>query len=842
MGRGLARAGDGVRRIVLAAPLLLLVALLVAPSVAGAPTAHALPPLPRPFGHSAPALIGAESGRGAPGVHPSVAPPPFDWDQMWFNASSSKGIDGAAGQGAQLAVDDPMKIAVLFGGYTRLAGITNATWIVNQTSAVWTPVPTPVAPSPRLDFSFASAPGCGVAVLFGGVVKPLSGQVTNDTWLFNFSTRTWRNITKSVGPAPRQGAALTVDDASCQAVLFGGVNIDYRSGNSTGDVRWNDTWILDLATDVWHSVKTTNTPPSLADAGFLYDSASSIFLLYGGCASLCSPTVWQFDLANTTWIALPVPSSDPIGRGGMGWVYSDTYDIAVLSMGYTLQGNQVIPLNDTYTYEIAQNRFNLIGGTTPTPRFDMPSGWLGANGCPGYVLIGGGAAPTDPPDQWFLDPAPDIPLACNTWGNDSISTGGGGYSCVTGFFLAVHVAAINGTPIRGANVSFYSNCSNPYQYTNAAGYAFFDLTYQLWHVTVIAAGFHPNATTFQAPNTSISGSLDFYMTPLPTLVLDSFVQPLTGPPLPLGNVTISNVDAIILGETDANATLIIPSFDPTGSFFTFVGNRTGYAGGTTISPVPYTGNWSVNVTLSGPGPIDVQVIEAGAGTPLPGALVTVQTTFTEAPAGFQGLSNPDGWENATAVAGNFTATVTLAGYMQLSFSAVFYHPWRATTVVRVNMTSSAGYTVDVRVLDRTDHEPIPTATVQIGLYAPMSVTASGWMNQTGIKPAGTYGVFASAPNYTTNRTSVVLSYYRPIWVLTLNLTPLTACAGTNSGPNCTKVGTTGTTYQPLTLWPTSPPSWGELAGGAIVLLLVPTVFLLWARRRPTRVVADGGSP
>ncbi|HTT25509.1 MAG TPA: kelch repeat-containing protein, partial [Thermoplasmata archaeon] len=769
-------------------------AVLLAPSVVGAPAATSHPAVPRPT----PETVRAPLAMGP--IHPGAAPPPFDWDPMWFNASTSHGVNGAGGAGAQLAVDDLKKIAIMFGGYTPSAGVTNATWLVNQTTAVWYLLPTPVAPSPRLDFSMASAPRCGVAVLFGGLIDPLTGEVTNDTWLFNFSTRTWQNITQRVGPAPRQGAALTVDDTTCQAVLFGGADIDYRSGNSTGNVRWNDTWVLDLSNHTWHPIPTVNTPPSLTDAGFLYDNVSNIFLLYGGCDSLCSPTVWQFDPVNSTWIARSIPSSDPVGRGGMGWVYSDTYDIAVLSMGYTLEGNQRIPLNDTYVYEIGQNRFDAVGPPTPTPRFDVANGWLGANGCPGFLLVGGAGAPTDPPDQWFLDPAPDVPLACNTWGNDSISNAGGGYNCLNEFNLTVHVMAQNGTWIKGANVTQASNCSQSSRYTGPTGVAYFQLTYQAVLITVTAKGFHPNSTIFQASNTSVAGSLSFWLTPLPTLVVHSYEQPLSGPELPLGNVTISNVEGVVLGVTDLNGSLLIPSFEPTGSFYTFIGNCSGYSTGTTTSPVPYTGNWTVNITLLAPGPIDVQVLEQGTNTSLPGALVTVRTVSTEAPAGFQTLSNPDGWANATTVAGNYTATATLAGYTQFSLPTVFFHPWHATTVVRITMVSSAGYTVEVRVLDRTTHQPIPTATVQVGIYPPRPVIDSGWMNQSGIKPAGTYGVLAAAPNYSSNRTSVLLSYYHPIWVFTLNLTPLVACSSTNPGPNCTKAQHTGTTYQPLTLW------------------------------------------
>jgi hypothetical protein len=633
-----------------------------------------------------------------------------------------------------------------------------------------------------------------------------------------------------------------VDDLTCQAVLFGGVDFDYHSGNSTGNVRWNDTWVLNLAHRSWRELKTVNTPPSLADAGFLFDNASDIFLLYGGCDSLCSTTIWQFNQTGRNWIARPPTSFAPPGRGGADWVYSPTYDVAVLSMGFELVGNTVVPLNDTYIYEIDLNRFDAVGPPTPTPRYDAAGGWLGANGCPGFLLVGGNLAPTDPPDQWFLDPAPDVPLACNTWGNDSISVGGGGYDCVNGFELTVTVTNLSGGPIAGANVTAAGNCSKQYQITGPNGQAYFDLTYQPYIITARAAGYHENSTPFQASNTSVAGTVNLTLTPLPTLILHSFGQPLTGPAIPLANVTISGVDGSVLGVTNDTGVLTIVGFDPTGEFYTFLANCTGYSDAQNLSRIPFSGNWSVDVTLLAPGPIDVQVVEAGAGTPLPGAVVTVQTISTEAPAGFQRLGNPDGWANATAVQGNYTATATLAGYVQFSFVAPFFHPWKSTTVIRLNMTSNAGYTVNVRVLDRTDAEPIPGSTVQVGVYPPEYTSPSGWMNLTGVKPAGTYGVTATAENYSTNHTFVILSYYRPIWVLTLNLTPLEQCSATNTGPNCTRTPLHGVTVQPLTLWPSSPPTLTALIAGGALLFLVPSAFLFLARRRPPRGAQAPGAP
>ena len=834
--------GPGVRvgSFVLRAPAgLAIVALLVGllsvpPGVASAPS-FAAPPAPSAHGPSAPAATRTADLVTAPASpHPSSSPPPppYDWDQMWFNAPNASGLAAAAGGGAQIAVNDPGGFAIMYGGATARAGISNATWLVNETTAVWSELSTPVAPPPRTDFSLASGAGCGVAVLFGGEVNATSREDTNDTWLFNYSTLTWTNITGPVGPAPRQGAALAVDDATCQAVLFGGSDAAYASGNSTGSVQWNDTWVLSLATRTWVPLAAVNAPPSLTDSGFLYDNETNYFLLYGGCEGLCSASLWRFDLGNATWSLLPAAAVAPPGRGGADWVYGWTHDVAVLSMGYQLEGTAKIALNDTYIYEIGNNRWDSVGAPTPTPRYYAPAGWLGSNGCPGMVLLGGALAPTDPPDQWFLDEAPDLSLQCNTWGNDSISTGGQGqgYGCDFGFYVVVNVTnAVTGAPIEGANVSATGNCSRAWQNTDGTGESYFDLAYAPYTITATDPGFHANSTAYFPSVNGTIGLVRLTLLPLPTLEIATYARGLVGPPVPLPNVTLYSTGQVLLGMSNATGIFVDVGYEPLGTVASFEGVAAGYGSASNDSLIPSSGLWWVNLTLLDPGPVDVRVVEEGTGVPLPAAIVDVANLPGTPTGGFRAATDPTGWANASVDAGNYTAAASLPGFAPIENPAPFYHPWDAVTVVTINLTSNTGYTVDVEVLNNRTSAPVPNANVQIGLF-PLQVTGpAGWTNRSDIRPAGAYAVAAWAANFSTARTTVLLSYARPSWVVVFRLNPLANCS--EGATNCTRVpngtGAPGT----LSLWPASGPSLPIVAGGGALLFLVPALALLASRRR-----------
>ncbi len=833
-----------------AGPLLALatLALLIAPAGLWDPGSSGAPGLPRPDVGPNPMEL-AELASPA-GLAAAVAPPPpLDWDPMDFqavpNSSSPTDLREAGGAYAAMSVDNATASALMFGGQVNLTGLTNQTWVVNQTTANWTLLHPATAPSARTDFALSGTSACGVAVLFGGVVDLSTGASTNDTWLFNFTTRKWTNITGPVGPAPRQGAAIAVDPGDCQAVLFGGADEDYRSGNSTGVVQWNDTWALNLGTHVWRHLVALHPPPSLIDARLLYDNVSGLYLLYGGCSTVCSPNVYSFDPATLVWALLTGGNQGlPEGRGAAVWVYSPLYEVAILVDGYALDDGTVEPLNGTFVYLISENLFEQVPPPEPGPRYGSAAGWLNANGCPGVVLVGGADAPSDPPDMWFLDPAPDIPLACNTWGNDSISTAGGGFNCIAQFSLTISILGLPAErPLDGADVSVDGNCSAALKTTGSNGTATFLLAYNPYDIWANCSGYHENFTEFLPTVPNLTGRITLNLTPLATLVVQSFVQEVNATVDPLGNVTIDGGPyQEYVGTTNATGSLVIPNFQALGSSELLTGSKQNYSTAGLLITIPYSGPVFANLTLLAPGPVDVHVLETGAGTPLPGANVTVATTPNQPSYGFRLTANAEGWANGTLPEGQYTARATLPKYLLVTLPPIFQHPWGKATEVTLNLSASVGYQVDVLVLDSENGHPILNASVTVGVYPPELTSASGWANRSGITPGGSYAVVATATNFSSNRTSVDLSYFAPIWILTLDLTPVPGASCTGAGgPGCSKTPQNGSHGElPLTLWPSGTPPLSLVYGGGALLIVVPAAALWIGRRRSASPV--GAAP
>src|SRR3990172_2852961 len=82
-------------------------------------------------------------------------------------------------------------------------------------------------------------------IVFGGISSVATGERTNDeTWSFDYDTRTWTRMRPSMAPRARQTAFMAYDEARDRSVLFGGAV-------SFSGLRLSDTWTYDGAANVW---------------------------------------------------------------------------------------------------------------------------------------------------------------------------------------------------------------------------------------------------------------------------------------------------------------------------------------------------------------------------------------------------------------------------------------------------------------------------------------------------------------------------------------------------------------------------------------------------------------
>ena len=111
-------------------------------------------------------------------------------------------------------------------------------------------------------------------------------------------------------PSSRANAATTVDDTG-QFWLFGG---------QTG----NDLWTYNPSTQAWKLIVPNNPTPLLAaDSAMFYSSVNNSIYLFGGwkyningTITAVSNTLYQYSIADNTWVSVPGGASAPGGRFG----------------------------------------------------------------------------------------------------------------------------------------------------------------------------------------------------------------------------------------------------------------------------------------------------------------------------------------------------------------------------------------------------------------------------------------------------------------------------------------------------------------------------------------------
>jgi len=129
---------------------------------------------------------------------------------------------------------------------------------------VWTDLPN--SPSDRAAPGLAFDSTRRVFVMFGG-------GASNETWIFDAGSRSWRRRNPPVSPSARRGASMAFDPESGLTLLVGGI----RPG---GDDHLSDMWAYDVESDRWMPLATT-APPNTVQAvnSLVYHAAERVFLL-----------------------------------------------------------------------------------------------------------------------------------------------------------------------------------------------------------------------------------------------------------------------------------------------------------------------------------------------------------------------------------------------------------------------------------------------------------------------------------------------------------------------------------------------------------------------------------
>ncbi len=260
-------------------------------------------------------------------------------DESWFyNASSDEWVrtfpmKRPLPQDMHVMAYSPVSDKVLLvSGGNGLATDHVQTWLFDNASKNWTKLDglTP-APVRRRESAMVYIPSNDSAVLYGG---KHGNSYLNDSWAFNFSSKTWSQLPPAGGddPGPRSGHSMAYTANEHAIYLFGG-----RLNASL-----NKTMKLDLANNTW-SVVATDEGVRTEGTSMIYDGPRDRLIVFGGKEYLDSRSNNQTKVLNLasgewTWIDTPVNLT---ARAWQSIAYDNATNSAILIGGMDYQEERI---------------------------------------------------------------------------------------------------------------------------------------------------------------------------------------------------------------------------------------------------------------------------------------------------------------------------------------------------------------------------------------------------------------------------------------------------------------------------------------------------------------------
>jgi hypothetical protein len=170
-----------------------------------------------------------------------------------------------------------------------------------------------------------------------------------DTWLLDTETGAWEWLEVEAVP-DRWGHAIAYDPEADLVVLFGGVGT--RIEQSGRSELLGDTWIFDPSANAWDPVDSPIAPEPRACAGMVYDPGAGAIHLWGGqtATNAGDPLIWRFDAQERTWA--PITGSDTPGPAPR-WLHQMVHD-PVTGLTYVIGGQyfQTVEIDSGTTTEL----------------------------------------------------------------------------------------------------------------------------------------------------------------------------------------------------------------------------------------------------------------------------------------------------------------------------------------------------------------------------------------------------------------------------------------------------------------------------------------------------------
>lgn len=162
------------------------------------------------------------------------------------------------------------------------------------------------SPNMRVSYAMAYDTHHRKIIVHGGRSGFMDFNNINETWAFDYKSKTWKNLKPINSPPWRSSHTMVYDPVRHKLLMFGGN--DFKRA-------FNDLWEYDYDQNSWTELSPANPPESRQLHGMVYIPDRDVVIVFGGRRSnggAAFADTWEFNCKTRTWTKLNPQNNPPV--------------------------------------------------------------------------------------------------------------------------------------------------------------------------------------------------------------------------------------------------------------------------------------------------------------------------------------------------------------------------------------------------------------------------------------------------------------------------------------------------------------------------------------------------
>jgi hypothetical protein len=180
----------------------------------------------------------------------------------------------------------------------------------------------------------------------------------NDTYALDLTTNVWTKLEITGTPPLAGGDGAAVEDRQNQKIY-------YIDSSANGSTLYGSVKVLDVVQKTWTTLTTTGEAPKAINGIAVLDTSANRIIYFGGSyfedGTKFENKTYSFDIASNTWAIIDTKNLAPEGRSYPGGIYNSVSNKFIIFGGVTAIGTST----EFWELNLSNNKWNLVVSPSP---------------------------------------------------------------------------------------------------------------------------------------------------------------------------------------------------------------------------------------------------------------------------------------------------------------------------------------------------------------------------------------------------------------------------------------------------------------------------------------------